>query len=246
MIYRGRDKPWPPFRRRHFERRFLQLKLIHWNLFLIILLKWKDHNSYICEKIKRGIGMTIKARNYLNKNGLMVLCYSFVYLYLMYCTHIWGSTYKTTLRRLVILQNKVVRIISDVKPRNSAGPLYKAFNIMKCEDINIQIKYGLPYCVTCPSMSTDPGSPNPGARRIRVLGAGDTGQVTQFWQNILNLYYSTGSWKLFHTPYWHSVSEGGSVSSSWKWWPVIMSPAHNPLLLQLPILLHSMTVAVYI
>ena len=44
-------------------------------------------------------------------------------------------------------------------------------------------------------------------------GAGDT-----VWQNILNLYYSTGSWKLFHTPYWHSVSEGGSVSSSWKWW----------------------------
>ena len=69
-------------------------------------------------------------------------------------------------------------------------------------------------------------------------GAGDT-----VWQNILNLYYSTGSWKLFHTPYWHSVSEGGSVSSSWKWWPVIMSPAHNPLLLQLPILLHSLITA---
>ena len=105
----------------------------------------------------------------------MVLCYSFVYLYLMYCTHIWGSTYKTTPRRLVILQNKVVRIISDVKPRNSAGPLYKALNIMKCEDINIQIKYGLPYCVTCPSMSTDPGSPNPGTRRSRVPGWWDPG-----------------------------------------------------------------------
>ena len=49
----------------------------------------------------------------------------------------------------------------------------------------IQIKYGLPYCVTCPSMSTDPGSLNPGTRRSRVprwwdpgirtnTGAGDT------------------------------------------------------------------------
>ena len=84
-----------------------------------------------------------------------------------------------------------------------------------------------------------PGGGIPGS--VRILG-----QVTQFWQNILNLYYSTGSWKFFHTPYWHSVSEGGSVSSSWKWWPVIMSPAHNPLLLQLPILLHSMTLADYI
>ena len=66
----------------------------------------------------------------------MALYYSFVYPYLMYCNHIWGSTYKTNLRRLVILQNKVVRIISHVKPRNSAGPLYKALNIMKFEDTN--------------------------------------------------------------------------------------------------------------
>ena len=61
----------------------------------------------------------------------MALYYSFVYPYLMYCNHIWGSTYKTNLRRFVILQNKVVRIISHVKPRNSAGPLYKALNIIK-------------------------------------------------------------------------------------------------------------------
>ena len=85
----------------------------------------------------------------------------------------------------------------------------------------------------CHNVFRDPGS-------VLIMG-----QVTQFWQSILNLYYSTGSWKLLHTPYWHSVSEGGSVSSSWKW-PVIMGPAHNPLLLQLPILLHSMTLADYI
>ena len=75
----------------------------------------------------------------------------------------------------------------------------------------IQIKYGLPYCVTCPSMSMDPGSLNPGTRRSRVPeypGGGIPGslrilgQVTQFWQNILNLYYSTGSWKLF----WYLLS----------------------------------------
>ena len=39
----------------------------------------------------------------------------------------------------------------------------------------IQIKYGLPYCVTCPSLSTDPGSLNPGTRRSRVPGWWDPG-----------------------------------------------------------------------
>ena len=59
-------------------------------------------------------------------------------------------------------------------------------------DYVIQIKYGLPYCVTCPSMSTDPWSLNPGARRSRVhgwwgpgirtnIGAGDTNFANHTW-----------------------------------------------------------------
>ena len=69
-------------------------------------------------------------------------------------------------------------------------------------------KFGLPYCVTCPTMSTDPGSLNPDTRGSRVPGSGGgipgsvrlLRQVTQFWQNILNLYYSTDSWKSFWYP----------------------------------------------
>ena len=49
--------------------------------------------------------------------------------------------------------------------------------------------------------------------------------------------------QIFHNPYWHSVQDGGSVNNSWKWRPVVMSPAHSPLQLQLQILLHSMTLA---
>ena len=48
-------------------------------------------------------------------------------------------------------------------------------HIAQCWNTCIQIKYGLPYCVTCPSMSTDPGSLNPGTRRSRVPGWRDPG-----------------------------------------------------------------------
>ena len=80
--------------------------------------------------------MIIKARNYLNKDGLVTLYYSFIYPYLMYCNHIWGCTYKTNLQKLVTLQNKVIRIISHVKPRISSEPLYTQLGIMKFHDIN--------------------------------------------------------------------------------------------------------------
>ena len=111
----------------------------------------------------------------------------------------------------------------------------------------IQIKYGLPYCVTCPSMSMDPGSLNPGTRRSRVVESRDPYEYWGRWHSFGKTYLICIITQVlencFHTTYWHSVSEGGSVNSSWKWRPVIMSPAHNPLLLQLPILLHSMTLA---
>ena len=60
-------------------------------------LTWKQHIAYISGKISRGIGMIIKARQYLNKQGMLSLYYSFIYPYITYCIHIWGSTYKTSL-----------------------------------------------------------------------------------------------------------------------------------------------------
>ena len=95
-------------------------------------LNWKDHISYIAGKDSRGVGMVIKARNYLKRDGLMCLYFSFVYPYFTYCNHIWGSTYKSNL----VLQNKVLRIILHAKPRNSAEPFDKELNIMKFENIN--------------------------------------------------------------------------------------------------------------
>ena len=82
----------------------------------------------------------------------------------------------------------------------------------------IQIKYGLPYCVTCPSMSTDPGSLNPGTRRSRGPGWWDpgirtnTGAGDTVLENILNLYYSTGSWKL-RGAMWVAAESG----NLWSW-----------------------------
>ena len=38
-------------------------------------LNWTKHISYIAGKLFRGIGMIIKARHYLNKDGLLSLYY---------------------------------------------------------------------------------------------------------------------------------------------------------------------------
>ena len=48
-------------------------------------LTWKWHNDHIASKISSGIGMIIKARQYLNKSGLLSPYHSFIYTYLTYC-----------------------------------------------------------------------------------------------------------------------------------------------------------------
>ena len=111
-------------------------------------LTWKWHIDHIAGKISRGIGMIIKARQYLNKSGLMSLYYSFIYPYLTYCNHIWGATYKTRLKRLVMLQNKAVRILSHAGNRTSSDPLFKKLDIMKVENINTYLIGRFMFCVS--------------------------------------------------------------------------------------------------
>ena len=85
-------------------------------------LNWKDHISYLIGKISKDIGMIIKARQYLNKNGLIALYCSFIYPYLIYCNYIWGCIYKI--------------LITCSKPSDSSQSLYEQLKILKLSDIN--------------------------------------------------------------------------------------------------------------
>ena len=109
--------------------------------FLVVIndskLNWKEHISYISGKLSHSIGMIIKARHFLNNHGLISLCYSFLYPYLSYCNHIWGSTYKTNLKKtLTSLQNKVIRIILHMNARKNCDAMYNELGIIKFVNIN--------------------------------------------------------------------------------------------------------------
>ena len=65
---------------------------------------WRDHITYICGTIARGIGTIIKARKLLNKYSLISLYHSFIHPYLINFIHVWGTTYKTYTEPLTVLQ----------------------------------------------------------------------------------------------------------------------------------------------
>ena len=102
-------------------------------------LNWKTHISYIAGKIARGIGILIKARKYFTHECLITLYYSFVFPYLIYCNNIWGSTYKSNLSILQVLQNKAVRIITGSNPRRNTDAMFKESELLNLKDINVHL-----------------------------------------------------------------------------------------------------------
>ena len=59
---------------------------------------------------------------------------SFIYPYLTYATIAWGSACKTTLRRILIKQNKCVRSMFFAHSKYSATPYYNLLGILKFEN----------------------------------------------------------------------------------------------------------------
>ena len=65
----------------------------------------------------------------------ILLYYLLVYSYLQYCILVWGSTYPTHLRCLVLLQKRIIRIISKNGVDVHTNPLFKSLTILKLKDI---------------------------------------------------------------------------------------------------------------
>ena len=98
-------------------------------------LNWKSHIHELGKKISRGIGILAKIRHLVNSNILSQLYYSLIYPFLTYGLLVWGNTYQTTLKPIVSLQKRAIRIMTFSKPDEHSGPLFKQLEILKLKDL---------------------------------------------------------------------------------------------------------------
>eukprot|EP00732_Lithocolla_globosa_P000859 Lithocolla_globosa_v1_NODE_337_length_4409_cov_50.992421.p1 type:complete len:855 gc:universal NODE_337_length_4409_cov_50.992421:3132-568(-) len=100
-------------------------------------LKWKDHVQSIVKKICKYVGIFSKLRYYIPRKMLLNLYYAFIYSHFIYCLEIWGSsdTNITYLQPLLIIQKKLVRIMTDSAFLTHATPLFKKLQIMNIFDL---------------------------------------------------------------------------------------------------------------
>ena len=76
-----------------------------------------------------------KIKSYLGNQCLTSIYYSLVYPYLIYRCLLWGNNYDNPLSQLIRLQNKAVRIMTDVPLRDHITPHYVHLGLLKFRDI---------------------------------------------------------------------------------------------------------------
>ena len=98
-------------------------------------LSWSKHIQNVSNKVSKGIGIIKKLRPFLNRSTLVDLYYAFVYPFLTYCIHVWGTACAVHLSKLTVLQKRAIRIIAGVSYRTHTDPILKNLslsNLMMC------------------------------------------------------------------------------------------------------------------
>ena len=108
------------------------ISLVHTAKFLGILiddeLKFKDHIRFVCGKVSKSVGIIRRLSGIVPSYVLKKIYMSLIYPYLIYCVETWGNSSKTMLSKLCGVQNKCIKLISDVH-FVCVSDLYDALNL---------------------------------------------------------------------------------------------------------------------
>ena len=117
----------------------ISLKRVKLTKFLDVIiddqLKWSNHILYRKNKIAKGFGIILRARKFFNRKTLQNLYHSFIFPYLIYCVEIWGSASDAHLLPLILLQTKIVRVISFSPYLAHKKEVFLKLNILAFKDL---------------------------------------------------------------------------------------------------------------
>ena len=98
-------------------------------------MDWTSHSNKISNKIARTIGVMKKIKSFIPASILKLMYNSLILPHLYFCITAWGFN----ANRIVKLQKKAIRTISNSKFNAHTEPLFKELRLLKISDIfNLQ------------------------------------------------------------------------------------------------------------
>ena len=87
-------------------------------------LTWEKHIDLTCTKVSKGVFLLKYFSRFKNLYLLRVIYYGVIYPHLQYCIEVWGAAANTHVNRLLVLQKKCIRLMSNVGPRHHCKELF--------------------------------------------------------------------------------------------------------------------------
>ena len=112
-----------------------QSKIKYLGVFIDKNLNWSHHINHLTFIISRNIGVISRSKYLLNRQSLLLLYNALVLPYINYCCLVWGFTYPSYVRKIEILQKRVIRIIDNQHRFAHANPIFKKLGLLKVQDI---------------------------------------------------------------------------------------------------------------
>ena len=98
-------------------------------------LKWQQQLDHLCKKIACGSYALLKLRTFTPISTLKTVYYALVHPHLSYGLACWSNATKTSLKKIIILQNKIVRLMTYSDQRTPASGLYKSLQILALDNM---------------------------------------------------------------------------------------------------------------
>jgi hypothetical protein len=110
-------------------------------------LTFNYHCNYVCTKLTQANFIINKVKNILPKKALRTLYYSLFHAHLLYCLPIYICTPSKNVKKIKLLQKKVIRSVCNVSYTAHTEPLFKDLNILPLEKLIIFTKGMLTHAI---------------------------------------------------------------------------------------------------
>ena len=99
-------------------------------------LNWTLHVQDVRRKVAKFIPILCRVRQYIDDVAVKMIYYSLIYPLMTYCNSLWGNCAASHIRPLIVLQKKLVRVMTRSDFRCHTAPLFESLNLLNVKQIN--------------------------------------------------------------------------------------------------------------
>jgi hypothetical protein len=116
-------------------------------------LTWKEHIDHLHKKLLKFSGVFYRLRHILLCEVLKIIYFAFVYPQVLYGIEVYANTCKSHLKKLAVLNNKLLRIVQNRHIKTRVTNLYKSFNTLPVSALHhYQLLLFVHKCLYCNQM----------------------------------------------------------------------------------------------